>query len=74
MPGPVSERSKGPRGHTPYVPTWMEELDMAETRRDWEVVQENAQDKTERLKVLHGWLYRVVSSTGVIALTFVPGD
>lgn len=73
MPGPISERSKGPRGHTPYVPTWMED-DVAETRRDWETVQENTNDKTERLKVLHGWLYRVVSSTGVIALTFVPGD
>jgi hypothetical protein len=49
-------------------------FEMAETRKDWEVIQENAQDRTERLKILHGWLYRVVSSTGVIALTYVPGD
>jgi hypothetical protein len=45
-----------------------------ETRRDWEVIQENASDKTERLRVKNGFLYRVVSSTGVIALTFVPGN
>lgn len=45
-----------------------------ETRRDWEVIQENATDRTERLKVKNGWLYRVVSSTGGVAVVFVPGN
>lgn len=44
-----------------------------ETRRDWEVVQENSTDKTERLRVNDGWLYRVISNTAsAIALAFVP--
>ena len=43
-----------------------------ETRRDWEVVQENQTDKTERLRVVGGWLYRTTTSSGV-ALVFVPG-
>jgi hypothetical protein len=44
---------------------------MTETRRDWEVVQQNSTDTTERLKVPNGWLYRVVSAAGV-ALVYVP--
>lgn len=40
--------------------------------RDWEDVQTNDTDKTERLRVQGGWLYRtVVQQTGV-ALVFVP--
>jgi hypothetical protein len=46
-----------------------------ETRRDWEVVQENVgKDKTERLKVLHGWLYRVITHQGSVSVVFVSGD
>jgi hypothetical protein len=44
-----------------------------ETRRDWDVVQENAADVTERLRVPGGWLYRTVTKSGAAALCFVPG-
>lgn len=45
----------------------------AETRRDWEVIQENVGlDKTERLKIVNGWLYRIVTAHGSVAVTFVP--
>ena len=27
MPGPVSDQYKGPKGHMPFVPTWMENGD-----------------------------------------------
>jgi hypothetical protein len=44
-----------------------------ETRRDWEDVQTNANDKTERLKVVGGWLYRSGTSGGTaVGLCFVP--
>ena len=45
-----------------------------ETRRDWEVVQENVSDVTERLKVVGGSLYRVMNkNTGTVAVAFAPG-
>lgn len=46
-----------------------------ETRRDWEEVQTNQNDKTERLRVQNGWLYRTVvgSTTPGVALVFIPG-
>lgn len=44
-----------------------------ETRRDWEEIQVNQTDKTERLKVHNGWLYRSTTGAGV-AMVFVPGD
>ena len=44
-----------------------------ETRRDWEVIQSNAKDKTERLKIANGYLYRVGNKHGAMAVTFVPG-
>jgi hypothetical protein len=44
-----------------------------ETRRDWEEVQNNGDsDKTERLRVLSGWLYRSIVE-GNVALVFIPG-
>jgi hypothetical protein len=43
-----------------------------ETRRDWEVVQENATERTERLKVINGWLYRSITQGGAVAMVFVP--
>jgi hypothetical protein len=48
--------------------------DNYETKRDWETVQENVgKDKTERLKIHTGWLYRVSNPTsGAVAVTFVP--
>lgn len=51
----------------------------AETRRDWEVLQENVgQDKTERLRIGSGWLFRTTvqdKNTGAAAavgLVYVP--
>jgi hypothetical protein len=48
-----------------------------ETRKDWEVVQEDTDEfasKTERLKVPGGWLYRtVMNPEKTVALVFVPG-
>ena len=44
-----------------------------ETLRDWEPIQINEDDKTERLRIQGGWLYRCVSSYGV-ALVFVPSS
>ena len=41
-----------------------------DTRRDWEVIQKNATDVTERLKVANGWLYRTTTQQGV-ALVYV---
>lgn len=43
-----------------------------EELRDWEPIQVNETDKTERLKILGGWLYRTITSSGV-ALVFVSG-
>lgn len=46
-----------------------------DTRRDWTLVQENeGEDRTERLRVQGGWLYRVTTAGGSVALTFVPGE
>jgi hypothetical protein len=48
--------------------------DNVETRRDWEIVQENVgESKTERLRVLSGWLYRttVFATTGAIGVAMV---
>lgn len=42
-----------------------------QTRRDWEAIQENGSDKTERLRIVGGWLYRNTTPAGV-ALVFVP--
>lgn len=42
-----------------------------QTRRDWEPIQENGPDKTERLRVKGGWLYRNITAAGV-AMVFVP--
>jgi len=44
-----------------------------ETRRDWEVLQENeGEDKTERLRIGSGWLFRTTTATGGVALVYVP--
>jgi hypothetical protein len=38
----------------------------SETRRDWEVLQEDSgQSKTERLRIAGGWLYRTTTPAGV---------
>jgi hypothetical protein len=43
-----------------------------ETRRDWELIQENATDRTERLKIKGGYLYRTSTNTGqAVGLVFV---
>ena len=49
----------------------------AETRRDWEDVQTNQHDCTERLKIHDGWLYRTRTTStsttaAAVALVFVP--
>lgn len=43
-----------------------------ETLRDWETIQQNANDKTERLMVTGGYLYRVITTSGAIAIVYVP--
>jgi hypothetical protein len=40
--------------------------------RDWETVQSNDQESTERLKIAGGFLYRLVTAAGPVALVFVP--
>lgn len=45
-----------------------------EELRDWEVVQKNGADQTQRLKIVGGWLYRTVASSGQVAMVFVEGD
>jgi hypothetical protein len=42
-----------------------------ESRRDWEDVQTNQSDKTERLRVKGGWLYRTVVGASAVSLVFV---
>jgi hypothetical protein len=43
-----------------------------DTRRDWEVVQEDTgESKTDRLRVLDGYLYRTVMHNGAVAMVFV---
>lgn len=45
-----------------------------EERRDWEPIQVNETDTTERLKIVGGWLYRTVFHGAAAALVFVPGE
>jgi len=40
-------------------------------RRDWEGVQQNETDHTDRLRIVGGWLYRTSSNMGT-AMVFVP--
>jgi len=47
-------------------------MEKEETRRDWETVQEDTNIVTERLKIQNGWLYRVISTSGAVSVTFVP--
>jgi len=43
-----------------------------ETNRDWETLQQNAEtDKTQRLRIQGGWLYRTTTQNST-ALVFVP--
>ena len=42
-----------------------------EDRRDWETIQHNENDSTERLAIVGGFLYRTTTEAGV-ALVFVP--
>jgi len=44
-----------------------------EELRDWEPMQVNEADSTERLKVAGGFLYRTVTGTAV-AMVFVPDE
>jgi hypothetical protein len=44
-----------------------------EELRDWEQVQVNETDSTERLKVAGGWLYRTIAGSAV-AMVFVPDE
>ena len=46
--------------------------DRPETLRDWETVQQDSDDsKTQRLRVVGGWLYRTRAGAAV-AMAFVP--
>jgi hypothetical protein len=46
-----------------------------ETRRDWKVVQQDVgKSTTDRLRVMDGYLYRVVMDSGQVAMVFVKGD
>jgi len=44
-----------------------------EELRDWETLQQNESDSTQRLKVAGGWLYRTVLAYAV-AMVFVPDE
>jgi hypothetical protein len=44
-----------------------------EELRDWETVQQNESDSTQRLLITEGYLYRTTVS-GSVALVFVPFD
>lgn len=48
------------------------EVNETETIRDWDLVQENPDDVTEKLKIPGGWLYRTRFKSGAVALVFVP--
>jgi hypothetical protein len=45
-----------------------------ETRRDWEVIQPNGPERTERLKIAQGWLYRTITDAGQVAMVFVSSS
>jgi hypothetical protein len=45
-----------------------------EELRDWETIQQNDRDQTQRLRIVGGWLYRSASISGTVAMVFVPGD
>jgi hypothetical protein len=65
----------------PMTPTDMTPDD-AETARDWESLQVNPTERTERLRISGGWLYRTIvegaesgdAGATAVALVFVPGD
>ena len=40
-------------------------------RRDWETLQQNESDSTDRLKIAGGWLYRTTTPVGT-AMVFIP--
>jgi hypothetical protein len=42
-----------------------------ETARDWETLQQNEGDITQRLRIAGGWLYRTVIDASV-SVVFVP--
>ena len=53
----------------------MAESNDNETRRDWQVVQQDVgKSVTDRLRVMDGYLYRVVMESGQVAVVFVKGD
>ena len=46
-----------------------------ETRRDWEVIQQNGStDITEQLKIKGGYLYRTTVNGKSSNVVFVPGE
>lgn len=48
------------------------EYDPNETARDWETLQSNSDaDKTQRLRIQGGWLYRVVYGA-IQSVVYVP--
>lgn len=50
----------------------MAEVDDNETRRDWTVVQQDVgKSVTDRLRVMDGYIYRVVMESGQISIVFV---
>jgi hypothetical protein len=48
--------------------------DPARLLTDWELVQQDDELRTERLRVSKGWLYRTSGPRGHVALVFVPGE
>ena len=44
-----------------------------EELRDWDTVQRNETDETQRLAVVGGWVYRTMTAEGV-AMCFVPSE
>jgi hypothetical protein len=65
----------------PDRPETPPEAESTDTRRDWEPIQENGpSDRTERMRIKGGWLYRTVvyaddtSRMPAVAMVFVSGD
>jgi hypothetical protein len=64
-PGGSTLDDRTPPGSPPEPAT-------AETRRDWQIVQEDVgQSKTDRLKVADGYLYRTTVPSAGVAMVFV---
>ena len=45
-----------------------------EELRDWETIQQNETDTTQRLRIASGYLYRTAAASGYVAMVYVPAE